>query len=154
MGKGRDFQDMGHCPLLGLLTVPWNCQGTSGRVISLADWGSKSSLVCILVLFDSNWLYVVFLGYVILPKLCPALFPPVTILPGEFLGQRSLAGYSPWVCKESDMTEQLSHYVCTKFPILEKYSSQRNKNDLSMLSKAIHRFSIILIKISMAFSEK
>ena len=25
-------------------------------------------------------------------------------LPGEFRGQRSLAGYSPWGCKESDMT--------------------------------------------------
>jgi len=28
--------------------------------------------------------------------------------PGEFHGQRSLAGYSPWSCKELDMTEQLS----------------------------------------------
>ena len=28
--------------------------------------------------------------------------------PGEFRGQRSLAGYSPWNCKELDMTEQLS----------------------------------------------
>ena len=28
-------------------------------------------------------------------------------LPGEFHGQRSLAGYSPWGCKESDMTERL-----------------------------------------------
>ena len=27
-------------------------------------------------------------------------------------GQRSLAGYSPWGCKESDMTEQLSTYMC------------------------------------------
>ena len=26
-------------------------------------------------------------------------------------GQRSLAGYSPWGCKESDMTEQLSTYM-------------------------------------------
>ena len=26
-------------------------------------------------------------------------------LPGEFHGQRSLAGYSPWGCKESDTTE-------------------------------------------------
>ena len=26
-------------------------------------------------------------------------------LPGEFQGQRSLAGYSPWNYKESDMTE-------------------------------------------------
>ena len=31
-----------------------------------------------------------------------------SILAGEFHGQRSLAGYSPWGCKESDMTEQLS----------------------------------------------
>ena len=28
-------------------------------------------------------------------------------LPGESHGQRSLAGYSPWGCIESDMTEQL-----------------------------------------------
>ena len=26
-------------------------------------------------------------------------------LPGEFHGQSSLAGYSPWDCKESDTTE-------------------------------------------------
>ena len=26
-------------------------------------------------------------------------------LPGEFHGQRSLAGYSPWHCKKSDMSE-------------------------------------------------
>ena len=32
-------------------------------------------------------------------------------LPGESQGQRNLAGYSPWVCKESDMTEQLSTYT-------------------------------------------
>ena len=30
-------------------------------------------------------------------------------LPGEFHGQRSLAGYSPWVRKELDTTEQLTH---------------------------------------------
>ena len=33
-----------------------------------------------------------------------ATYTPVS-LPGEFHGQRSLAGYSPWSCKESDMTE-------------------------------------------------
>ena len=27
-------------------------------------------------------------------------------LPGEFHGQRSLVGYSPWGCKELDTTEQ------------------------------------------------
>ena len=29
-------------------------------------------------------------------------------LPGEFHGQRTLAGYSPWGCNESDVTEQLT----------------------------------------------
>ena len=28
--------------------------------------------------------------------------------PGELHGQRSLVGYSPWGCKELDMTEQLT----------------------------------------------
>ena len=30
---------------------------------------------------------------------------------GEFHGQRSLVGYSPWGCKELDMTEQLTHFL-------------------------------------------
>ena len=30
-----------------------------------------------------------------------------SILPGEIHGQRSLVGYSPWGCKESNTTEQL-----------------------------------------------
>ena len=34
--------------------------------------------------------------------------PTPVFLPGEFHGQRSLAGYSPWDRKESDMTEWLS----------------------------------------------
>ena len=36
--------------------------------------------------------------------------PIPVFLPGEFHGQRSLVGYSPWGCKESDMTEQLMHH--------------------------------------------
>ena len=32
-------------------------------------------------------------------------------LPGEFHGQRSLEGYSPWSCKESDTTEWLSTHT-------------------------------------------
>ena len=40
---------------------------------------------------------------------------PLVFLPEESYGQRSLAGYSPWVHKESDMTEQqtlsLSKYI-------------------------------------------
>ena len=35
-------------------------------------------------------------------------------LPGDFHGQRSLVGYSPWGHKKSDITERLSthtHYI-------------------------------------------
>ena len=35
--------------------------------------------------------------------------PTLVFLPGESHGQRSLVGYSPWGCKESETTEQLTH---------------------------------------------
>ena len=31
-----------------------------------------------------------------------------TLMPREFHGQRSLAGYCPWGCKKSDVTKRLS----------------------------------------------
>ena len=34
--------------------------------------------------------------------------PTPVFLPGEFHGQRSLVGYSPWGYKESDTTERLT----------------------------------------------
>ena len=37
----------------------------------------------------------------------PSGYSPV-FLPGEFHGQRSLVGFSPWSHKESDMTEGLT----------------------------------------------
>ena len=38
-------------------------------------------------------------------------YPTPVFLPGEFRGQRSLAGYSPWGPKESDTTEGLSVHI-------------------------------------------
>ena len=37
--------------------------------------------------------------------------PTPVFLPGESHGQRSLAGYSPWGCKESDKTEPLTQHI-------------------------------------------
>ena len=43
------------------------------------------------------------------PGSIPGLGRPTPVfLPGEFHGQRNLAGYSPWDCKESDMPDQLT----------------------------------------------
>ena len=38
--------------------------------------------------------------------------PTPAFLPGESHGQRSLSGYSPQSCKESDTTERLSTHLC------------------------------------------
>ena len=46
--------------------------------------------------------------------------PTPAFLPGEFHGQRSLTGYSPWDCKESGMmvsltlTYLLHLYICKR----------------------------------------
>ena len=41
--------------------------------------------------------------------------PTPVFLPEEFYGQRRLVSYSPWGCKESDMTEQLTNSWLTMF---------------------------------------
>ena len=41
--------------------------------------------------------------------------PTPVFLPGEFHERRSLAGYSPWGCKELDMTDGIDHYLYARF---------------------------------------
>ena len=43
--------------------------------------------------------------------------PTPVFLPGEFHGQRSLVGYSPWGHKELDMTERLTHTFFLSKPL-------------------------------------
>ena len=52
--------------------------------------------------------------------------PTLVFLPGKFHEQRSLAGYSPWGCKESDRTEQLSthtSYTLNKNWVIDGFKS-------------------------------
>ena len=35
----------------------------------------------------------------------------LAVWPGEFHGQKSLTGYSPWGCRQSDMTERLKKKI-------------------------------------------
>ena len=52
-------------------------------------------------------------------------FTPV-FLAGKFHGERTMAGYSPWVCKESDLTEHT--HTCkqrlSNFTVLFSYACQ------------------------------
>ena len=58
--------------------------------------------------------------------------PILVYFPGEFHGQRSLAGYSPWGRKESDMTERLTiqktqfscHFCLGHMPDTEELSQR------------------------------
>ena len=45
---------------------------------------------------------------------------PIFLL-GEFHGQRTLAGRSPWGCKDSDTTEQLTHCCELNEVVKEKF---------------------------------
>ena len=61
-------------------------------------------------------------------------------LPGKSYGQRSLAGYSPWDCKESDTTEQLSPHQTSIVCICQSQSSHSSQSALSPWI-SIHLFS-------------
>ena len=53
--------------------------------------------------------------------------PTPVFLPGESHGQRSLAGYNPWGCKELDVTERLtlslSNWIELQHPLLRVIAS-------------------------------
>ena len=68
--------------------------------------------------------------------------PIPVFLPGEFHGQRSLAGYSPWDWKELDTTEQLiqkkkylKHHVYNKYSDtgLSSFSNYKYMNPVESL---------------------
>ena len=75
----------------------------------LSPWSKGASLVAQMVknLPAMHKTQVQSLGQEGALKKGMATHSPV-FLPGEFRGQRSLVGYSPWGCKESGKTEQLS----------------------------------------------
>ena len=54
--------------------------------------------------------------------------PTPVFLPGESHGRRSLAGYSPWGCRESD-SEWLSTCKCVPFPPYSRVERWRNQVD-------------------------
>ena len=58
--------------------------------------------------------------------------PTLAFLPGKFLGQRSLMGYSPWDHKESDTKEQLSPHHALRNR-REGGRTQTKRNDIAML---------------------
>ena len=60
-------------------------------------------------------------------------YPLPVFLPGEFRGQRSLAGHSPWGRKELDITEHLTLIMYFGHVTLYFYPGGLGYNKCSML---------------------
>ena len=71
---------------------------------------------------------------------------------GESHGQRSLAGYSPWGCRESDTTEQLStlHHDDDLTPFPKCLSSSKGSGGGCLPSSKVH----LLLKLPVIVSVK
>ena len=80
MIMGTRIIPTGDHSLLGLLIVPWNCQGVSGCIIELEDWGSRFSWIWFVILdpFDFNQFMLCPCSMSFFQKLCSAPFPPVS----------------------------------------------------------------------------
>ena len=80
------------------------------------------------------------------------------LLPGKSRRQRSLVGYSPWGCKESDMTERRSVAVCVPGPLVSgsvdsiigssQQPSEVNINSPHFTDKVRHRVIKWLLKLT------
>ena len=73
-----------------------------------------------------------------------AWHPTPVFLPGKSHGQRSLAGYSPWSCKQSDTTEAHTH---------TNFGSEVSK-DSANYGKSNHLYYYMILKIIKKTSNK
>ena len=60
-----------------------------------------------------------------------------SILAGESHGQRSLLGYSPWGCKESDPTEHACVCIAQKPSFTEQLASQSSHRETVSLPERV-----------------
>ena len=66
--------------------------------------------------------------------------PTPVFLPGEFQGQKSLVGYSPWDCKESDMTITAKETL-KKIWVLHRNFRIKKKKKVKAVEKKKERLS-------------
>ena len=66
--------------------------------------------------------------------------PTPVFLPGESQGQRSLAGYSPWVAEGAWETATTSKEGnrCANYPLLTRGGSDKNKSQLQLKWVSMH----------------
>ena len=87
--------------------------------------------------------------------------PTPVLLPGKCHGQKSLAGYSPWGCKETGRTEQLTHthklvqYSCIQHrqkEIQNRYNNGERRGEIEKQRSHKHQYvKYVLVIILHAF---
>ena len=65
--------------------------------------------------------------------------PTPVFLPGKFHGQRSLAGYSPWDCKELDVTECTHVYTHT-----HTHTHTHTRDNSALVSILLIKYKLLL----------
>ena len=71
---------------------------------------------------------------------------PISVfLPGEFHVQRSLVGYSPWACKELDMTEWLSTHAHSRVLVIWSSLTSCPISDFSFLQHSDSSHKILVL---------
>ena len=69
------------------------------------------------------------------------------VLPGEYQGQRSLAGYGPWGHREADTTERITHTYIHMYPFSPKLPSHPGCHitlaSASFFSNRVHHISLL-----------
>ena len=68
--------------------------------------------------------------------------PTPGFLPGESSGQRSLADYSPWGCKESDTTERLTHF--TEYGPCNRYLKSKTHSIFKLEESSISSLNCVV----------
>ena len=74
--------------------------------------------------------------------------PTSVCLPGKFHGQRSLTGYSPWACKESDMTEQLISTQNCIYQRIIGFDGLKQKFFFNLKNNYLNRDILLILGIS------
>ena len=81
------------------------------------------------------------------------LQPTLILLPGKFHGLRSLVGYSPWGCKESDTTERL-HFTfwlrCLRVP----WTARRPNQSLLKEINPEYSWEGLMLKLKLHYVEE
>jgi len=70
--------------------------------------------------------------------------PPAVFLPGEYHGQRSLVGYSPWGGKESDTTEATNIHTPSLYQEEEDSESLETLTNGECLNLNLHNILIFV----------